>query len=59
MIDLMNRLNSSANYPMENGTKYTFIYIQMCIFVSTIDYILNLLSQNVITLPDGKSIIKS
>lgn len=59
MIDLMNRLNSTTSYPLQNGPKYTLIFLQTSIFLSTIDQLINYLSGNKLVLPSNKAIVKS
>jgi hypothetical protein len=59
MIDLMNRLNSTTNYPLSNGCKYTLIFLQTSIFLATIDQLVKYLRSSVITLPSGKVINKN
>lgn len=58
MIDLMNRLNSTTNYPLNNGSKYTLILLQTSIFLCTIDELVAYLKHPQIKLPSGRVINK-
>lgn len=58
MIDLMGKLNTTPNYPINSGCKYTLIFLQMGIFFSTVSFMVKYLKQPVLQLPSGRSIVK-
>jgi hypothetical protein len=58
MIELMNRLNSTANYPMDSGCKYTIIFLQLGVFAATVNGIISYLKKPVLPIPSGNRIVK-
>ena len=58
MIELMNKLNSTPNYPMDSGCKYTLIFLQLGVFSATVNSIIDYLKQPILPMPSGNRIVK-
>lgn len=58
MIDLMQNFNSCPIESITNGIKYTIMFLQVGVFMATVDLLINFLKSTKISLPSGKVISK-